>query len=99
MPFGVKNAVATYQRLVNKMFADLLGATMDAYIDDLLMKSQKINEHNEDLRKYFEIMRQYRMKLNPIKCTFCVSVGRFLGFIVHDRGIEVNPKKITVCCI
>ena len=77
------------------MFAELLGITMEAYIDDLLVKSRKINEHTDDLRRSFEILRQYHMKLNPLKCTFGVSAGKFLGFIVHERGIEVNPEKIT----
>jgi len=95
MPFGLKNAGATYQRLVNRMFAELLGITMEAYIDDLLVKSRKIVEHTNDLRRSFELLRQYHMKLNPLKCTFGVSAGKFLGFIVHERGIEVNPEKIT----
>ena len=95
MPFGLKNAGATYQRLVNRMFAELLGVTMEAYIDDLLVKSRKISKHTDDLRRSFEILRQYRMKLNPPKCTFGVSAGRFLVLIIHERGIEVNPENIT----
>ena len=95
MPFGLKNAGATYQQLVNNMFADLLGNTIEAYIDDLLVKSRKISEHAKDLSESFDILRKYYMKLNPLKCTFCVSAGKFLVYIVHERGIEVNPEKIT----
>ncbi|KAL2235761.1 UNVERIFIED_CONTAM: Retrovirus-related Pol polyprotein from transposon [Sesamum indicum] len=94
MPFGLKNAGATYQRLVNKMFGDLLGKTMEMYVDDMLVKSKRSQDHLADLAQAFAIMRSYGMKLNPDKCTFGVGGGKFLGYMVSERGIEANPEKI-----
>ncbi|XP_013632894.1 PREDICTED: uncharacterized protein LOC106338470 [Brassica oleracea var. oleracea] len=93
MPFGLKNAGATYQRLVNKMFADKLGITMEVYIDDMLVKSLHATDHLRHLQECFETLNKYGMKLNPAKCTFGVSSGEFLGYIVTQRGIEANPQS------
>ncbi|OAO96594.1 hypothetical protein AXX17_AT4G08320 [Arabidopsis thaliana] len=79
MPFGFKNTGATYQRLVNKMFHEHLGKTMEVYIDDMLVKSLKKEDHVKHLEECFEILNQYQMKLNPAKCTFGVPSGEFLG--------------------
>lgn len=95
MPFGLKNAGATYQRLVNRMFADRLGVTMEVYIDDMLVKSPKAADHIDHLKDCFLILNEYGMKLNPAKCTFGVTSGEFLGYIVTQRGIEANPKQIS----
>ncbi|XP_056857632.1 uncharacterized protein LOC108858710 [Raphanus sativus] len=95
MPFGLKNARATYQRLVNQMFADQLGKTMEVYIDDMLIKSLRADDHLMHLKECFEILNKYGMKLNPAKCTFGVSSGEFLGYIVTQRGIEASPKQIS----
>ncbi|XP_033138789.1 uncharacterized protein LOC117129318 [Brassica rapa] len=95
MPFGLKNAGATYQRLVNRMFAKQLGTTMEVYIDDMLVKSVRADDHLAHLRECFDILNAYKMKLNPAKCTFGVSSGEFLGYIVTQRGIEANPKQIS----
>ena len=94
MPFGLKNAGATYQRLVNRMFQKQIGATMEVYIDGMLVKSTKSDLHITHLSKAFQILRNYNMKLNPAKCAFGVLAGKFLGFIVNHRGIEANPDKI-----
>ncbi|KAL2235115.1 UNVERIFIED_CONTAM: Retrovirus-related Pol polyprotein from transposon [Sesamum indicum] len=94
MPFGLKNAGATYQRLVNKMFGDLLGRTMEVYVDDMLVNSKRSQDHIEDLSQAFSIMRSHGMKLNPNKCTFGVTRGKFLGYMISERGIEANPEKI-----
>ena len=94
MPFGLKNAGATYQRLVNRMFHKQIGMTMEVYIDDMLVKSTTAELHIAHLSKAFQILREYNMKLNLAKCAFGVSAGRFLGFIVNNRGIEANPDKI-----
>ena len=94
MPFGLKNAGATYQRLVNRMFQKQIGTTMEVYIDDMLVKSTKSDLHIAHLSEAFHILRNYNMKLNPAKCTFGVSAGKFLGLIVNHRGIEANPDKI-----
>ena len=96
MPFGLKNAGATYQRLVNRMFQKQIGTTMEVYIDDMLVKSTTAELHIAHLSEEFQILRNYNMKLNPAKCTFGVSAEKFLGFIVNHRGIEANPDKIKV---
>ena len=82
MPFGLKNAGATYQRLVNKMFSKQIGRNMEVYVDDMLVKSKEELTHLEDLKETFATLRQYRMKLNPSKCAFGVASGKFLGFMV-----------------
>ncbi|KAL0398111.1 UNVERIFIED_CONTAM: Polyprotein P3 [Sesamum radiatum] len=79
MPFGLKNAGATYQRLVNSMFQKQIGKNMEVYIDDMLVKSQKKEHHINDLTECFEILKKFGMKLNPSKCTFGVRGGKFLG--------------------
>ena len=82
MPFGLKNVGATYQRLVNKMFSNQIGRKMEMYIDDMLVKSKEELTHLNDLRETFATLRQYQMKLNPSKCAFGVTSGKFLGFMV-----------------
>ena len=82
MPFGLKNVEATYQRLVTKMFRSLLEKTMEVYIDDMLVKSKERPDHAGHLQEAFELLRVYGMNLNPSKCAFEVSAGRFLGFMV-----------------
>ncbi|XP_074356266.1 uncharacterized protein LOC141695965 [Apium graveolens] len=94
MPFGLINAGATYQRLVNKMFKKQIGKTIEVYVDDMLVKSKRVEDHVADLTEMFHILRKYRMKLNPQKCVFGVESGKFLGFMVNHRGIEANPAKI-----
>ena len=93
MPFGLKNAGATYQRLVNRMFNNQIGRNVEVYVDDMLVKSKEEEDHLDDLKETFNTLRQYIMKLNPSKCAFGVSSGKFLGFMVSQRGIEANPKK------
>ena len=94
MPFGLKNAGATFQRLVNRMFQKQIGTSMEVYIDDMLVKSTTAELHIAHLAEAFQILKKYNMKLNPAKCAFGVSAGKFLGFIVNNRGIEANPNKI-----
>ena len=94
MPFGLKNASATYQRLMNKMFAQQIGRNVQVYVDDMLVKSRREEDHLEDLKETFNTLRSYNMKLNPGKCAFGVTAGKFLGFMVSQRGIEANPDKI-----
>ena len=94
MPFRLKNAGATYQRLVNHMFRPQIGRNVEVYVDDMLVKSQGEEIHLDDLQETFDTLRQYNMKLNPSKCAFGVSSGKFLGFMVSHRGIEANPEKI-----
>ena len=93
MPFGLKNAGATYQQLMNKMFTLFIDKSMEMYVDNMLVKSRRANDHIKDLRDCFNTLRQYMMNLNPTKCAFGVESGKFLGFMVNHRGIEVNPVK------
>ena len=85
---------ATYQRLVTKMFRSLLGSTMEVYIDDMLVKSKQRPDHAAHLQQTFNLLREYGMKLNPLKCAFGVSANLFLGFMVTQRGIEDNPAPL-----
>ena len=94
MPFGLKNAGATYQRLMNKMFAHMIGRNIHVYVDDMLVKSLYEDDHLDDLWETFDTLWSYNMKLNPNKYAFGVTAGKFLGFMVSQRGIEVNPEKI-----
>ena len=94
MPFGLKNAGATYQRLVNQMFKKQIGRNVEVYVDDMLVKSREEEDHLDDLIETFNTLRQYNMKLNPSKYAFGVSSRKFLGFIVSQRGIEANPEKV-----
>ena len=94
MPFCLKNAGATYQRLMNKMFEKKIRRNIQVYVDDMLVKSRREDDHLEDLKETFDILRSYNMKLNPSKCAFEVTAGNFLGFMVSQRGIEANLDKI-----
>ncbi|RVW21939.1 Retrovirus-related Pol polyprotein from transposon 17.6 [Vitis vinifera] len=94
MPFGLKNADATYQRLMTKIFKPLVDRTVEVYIDDIVVKSKTQEEHVLHLQEVFQLLRKYDMKLNPSKCAFGVSAGKFLGFMVNQRGIEVSPDQV-----
>ena len=94
MPFGLKNTSATYQRLVNKMFVNQIGRNVQVYIDDMLVKSRREDDHLQDLKETFDTLCSYNMKLNLSKCAFGVTTGKFLEFMVSQRGIEANPDKI-----
>ena len=94
MPFGLKKAGATYQRLVNHMFRPQIGRNVEVYVDDMLVKSLDEGKHLDNLQETFNTLRRYNMKLNPSKCAFGVALGKFLGFMVSHIGIEVNLEKI-----
>ena len=94
IPFGLKNARATYQRLMNRIFHDQIGKNVEVYIDDMLVKSKEEDDHLKDLEEMFNTLCKYQMKLNPSKYAFGVSSGKFLGFMVSQRGIKANPDKI-----
>ncbi|XP_057444597.1 uncharacterized protein LOC130736831 [Lotus japonicus] len=93
MPFGLKNAGATYQRLMDKNFANQVGRNMEVYVDDMIVKSAKSGDHGNDLKEAFAQLRKYRMRLNPKKCSFGIQGGKFMGFMITSRGIKVNPDK------
>ena len=82
MPFGLKNAGATYQRLMNKMFANQIERNVQVYVDDMLVKSRREEDHLKDLEETFGTLHSYNMKLNPSKCAFRVTARKFMGFMV-----------------
>nr|KYP34903.1 Retrotransposable element Tf2 [Cajanus cajan] len=93
MPFGLKNAGATYQRAMNLIFHDLIEKFMQVYIDDIVIGSKRKVDHIQHLKLSFERMRKHGLKMNPLKCAFGVSAGDFLGFVVHQKGIEIDKNK------
>jgi ribonuclease HI len=95
MPFGLSNASATYQRCMNHVFGEHIGRTVEAYVDDIVVKTKKASDLLSDLETTFKCLRAKGVKLNPEKCVFGVPRGMLLGFIVSKRGIEANPEKIT----
>ncbi|KAI5316794.1 hypothetical protein L3X38_036501 [Prunus dulcis] len=94
MPFGLKNAGATYQRAMTTIFNDMLHNTIECYVDDLVVKTRKREHHLSDLKRVFDRLRKHQLKMNPLKCAFGVTSGKFLGFVVRHRGIEIDPSKI-----
>ena len=76
------------------MFRPQIGQNVEVYVDDMLVKSVKEMQHLDDLQETFDTLRRYKMKLNPRKCAFGVALGKFLSFMVSQRGIEANPDKI-----
>jgi hypothetical protein len=95
MSFGLRNAGATYQRCMQHVFGDHIGRTVEAYVDDIVIKTRKADDLVNDLRVAFYCLRANRVKLNPEKCVFGVPRGMLLGYIVSQRGIEPNPEKVT----
>ncbi|KAK1613549.1 hypothetical protein QYE76_019066 [Lolium multiflorum] len=93
MTFGLKNAGATYQRAMNYIFHDLIGKLVEIYIDDVVVKSVSVEGHLEDLRQILDRTRKFGLRMNPKKCAFGVTAGQFLGFLVHERGIEIGLKS------
>jgi hypothetical protein len=95
MPFSLRNAGATYQRCMQHVFGDHIGRTVEAYVDDIVVKTRKADDLINNLRVAFDCLRANRVKLNPEKCVFGVPRGTLLGYIVSWRGIKPNPKKVT----
>ena len=94
MPFGLKNAGATYQRAATALLHDMMHKEVEVYVDDMIVKSKDRPGHQVALRKFFERLRKYNMRLNPSKCAFGVTSGKLLGYVISSRGIEVDPTKI-----
>jgi hypothetical protein len=94
MPFGLKNAGATYQRMMQNCLGSQIGCNIQVYIDDVVITTREEESLISDLAETFENLSRYKLKLNPIKCSFGVSAGQLLGFLVSARGIEVNAEKI-----
>ena len=93
MLFGLKNAGATYQRLMDRVLAPMIGRNVQAYVDDMVVTSQVKDQHVSDLEELFTMIAKYKLKLNPEKCVFGVEAGKFLGFLLTERGMEANPEK------
>ena len=93
MPFGLKKASATYQRTMTIIFHDMMHHELEDYMDDIVVKSRRLEGYVKVLRNAFERCRLFKLRMNPLKCTFGMSVEKFLGFLVHNRGIEVDPAK------
>jgi hypothetical protein len=81
---------------MNYIFHELIGKIVEIYIDDVVVKSKSYKEHLADLRKALECTRKHGLKMNPNKCTFGVLAGQFLGFLIHERGIEIGQKSINI---
>ena len=96
MPFGLKNAGSTYQKMMTKMFESQMGKNIKVYIDDMVVKSKIVSEHIGDLTNIFEILRGHKLHLNASKCSFGVGLGKFLGYMVTHQRIKVNPDQIKV---
>ena len=94
MPFSLKNAGSTYQRMMTRMFELQMGKNIEVYIDDMVVKSKLVSEHVRDLDDIFKILRRHRLRLNASKCSFRVGSGKFLGYMMTHRGIEVSPDQI-----
>jgi hypothetical protein len=94
MTYGLKNGGATYERAMNLIFHELLGNTVEVYIDDIVVKSTEFSSYITDSCKAFDKMHRYSLKMNSRKCAFGVSAGKFLGFIIHEHSIEIDPNRI-----
>ena len=94
MPFDLKNAGSTYQRMMTKMFESQLGRSIEVYVDDMVVKSKVVSEHVGDLTNIFGILRKHKLRLNASKCSFGVGLGKFLDYMVTHKGIEVNLDQI-----
>ncbi|XP_070008540.1 uncharacterized protein [Nicotiana sylvestris] len=94
MPFGLKNVGDTYIRAMTTIFHDMTHKQIEVYVDGVIIKSKRAADHRADLKKYFDRLRRYNLKLNPAKCAFGVPAGKLLGFIVSRRGIELDPSKV-----
>jgi len=96
MPFGLKNAGATYQRAMAYIFHDIMHRILEDYVDDLLAKSKCRSEHLAIVKTIFDYLIKYCVHLQPKKCVFAVLSGNILGFVISLRGIEVDPAKVKV---
>jgi hypothetical protein len=94
MPYGLKNALPTFVRVMHKTFDDLIRDIVEVYVDDIIVKVKSSASLLDNLALVFDRLRLTRTKLNPDKCVFGVTAGKLLGFLVLCRGIESNPKKI-----
>ena len=95
MPFRLKNTEATFQRMVNKIFKELIGHIMKVYVDDMLMKSRRSTDHAQHLSEAFDRLQKYNARLYLEKCTISMASKNFLGYLVTQQGIEADPDHIS----
>ena len=93
MPFGLKNAGVTYQRLMDRVLTSMIERNVQAYVDDMVVTSHEKDQHITNLEELFTTIAKHKLKLNPEKCVLGVEAGKFLGFLLTELGIEANPKK------
>ena len=96
MPFGLKNAGATYQRAMNDIFHEHMRKIVECYVNDIAVKSRAKVDHIADLKTVFDVMRAHQLKMNPTKSFLGVSSGKFIGFVVTSKGIHLDPEKVRV---
>ena len=96
MPFGLKNAGSTYQRMMTRMFESQLDKSIEVYVDDMVVKSKVVSKHVGDLGVFFNILRKHNLRLNASKCSIGVGFDKFLGYMATHRVIEMNPNQIKV---
>ena len=94
MPFGLKNVGSTYHMMMTRMFEPQLGKNIEVYIDDMVVKSKVVFKHVGDLGDILKILRKHKLRLNASKCSFSIVSGKFLGYMVTHRGIEVNLDQV-----
>ena len=94
MPFGLKNAGVTYQSMAISLLHDMMHNELKVYVDDMIVKSKDRGSYTINLRKFFERIKGYRLRLNPQKCTFGVTTRKLLGFLVSDKGVEVDSSRL-----
>src|SRR5436189_247190 len=94
MPFGLKNAEATYKREMDKIFRPYIRKMVECYVDDIVVKSRRQADHLTDLREVFDVMRRHQLRMNPTKSFLGVSTGKFLGFVINSKGISLDPEKV-----
>ena len=98
MPFGLKNAEATYQQAMVTLFHDMMHNEIEVYVDDMIAKTRRGEDHIETLTKLFDRLRKFKLRLNPAKCVFGAASGKLLNFIVSNKGIEIDPSKVKAIC-
>jgi hypothetical protein len=92
MPFGLKNVGATYQRAMVTLFQDMMHKEIEVYVDDIIAKSREGENHIKILKELFERLRKYKLRLNHARCSFGVKFRKLLGFMMSDKGIEMDPN-------
>jgi hypothetical protein len=98
MTFGLKNAGAIYQKAIEKCMKSRIGKNVEAYVDDVVVKTPEKDQVIADLTETFANLQEFQWELNPTKCVFGVPFGLLLGFMVRHRGIEANPATVDTIC-